>query len=512
MFPTSPNNMAKRRFSHGYTPVPPSPRVKRRRTLPERYPAFEEENMAIPARSSVHELTSLIQGQQLQSCGASRTLVYHDKVERSRSRLPFVPMLQNGLLFGADPLSTISNILTPNGNASEEVTRLNALPQLNHPDDIVRLEIGGAIFKTRRGTFTSITGTHLAKLFSGPTTSAFIDRDAKHFDVILRWLRDRRTSSLWPMSDPTFVDDVRFYGLTTEMLGDGCIVIVGGEDDDGPFDTVEKFCPMLRQWTDLPALPAKRDAHACAVTVNGDLFMCGGYDDEGKKCASLYRLESNSCSWVALPSMRSARCRHQLVAANGVLFALGGLSQKGNANTPDSCFMEEFDISTLTWKDTPSPSQLRYGFGSVVLEGKIYVIGGLRPNGQRTTTVECYDIATGVWECVQPITTPRAYLSCAVLENKIYAIGGNNDQNQPSRHVEIYDPTTNTWSAGPSSTHNRCDAGCVSLNGLLYLFGGEDDEEYLSKVEIYDPALRAWQPGVSMELPKSSFAACVVPY
>lgn len=128
------------------------------------------------------------------------------------------------------------------------------VPQLCSPSDIVRIDVGGTgklvrqipplespqpalrgfphfscmtaspftivvilirtVFKTRRATVTSVGGSLLAELFSKHgVNSAFIDRDARYFEMILGWLRDRASPVEWPIHDPTFIREVEAHAF-----------------------------------------------------------------------------------------------------------------------------------------------------------------------------------------------------------------------------------------------------------------------------------------------------------
>ena len=79
------------------------------------------------------------------------------------------------------------------------LTELSA--KLDNVSDTIRLNVGGTIFETTRGTLTQKPGTKLAGMFtpfsrtSPPVTpdgSYFIDASPRAFEIVLDWLRWRR--------------------------------------------------------------------------------------------------------------------------------------------------------------------------------------------------------------------------------------------------------------------------------------------------------------------------------
>jgi len=76
-------------------------------------------------------------------------------------------------------------------------------------------------------------------------------------------------------------------------------------------------------------------------------------------------------------------------------------------------------------QELPSP---RYGFGTAVVNGKIYVIGGTDSMNYLSEVLE-YDPLLDTWTRKADMPTPRSNLAVTVWGNKIYAIGGSLDIN-----------------------------------------------------------------------------------
>lgn len=113
--------------------------------------------------------------------------------------------------------------------------------------NIVKLNVGGRVFTTRRSTLTS-QGGYLADVFGGRFVCScqhiaftdivpriprevdddgitFIDRDSEYFSEILSWLRDPMAPKSLKMT-PKFHHELKFYGLEDRML-------VGDDDPEG---------------------------------------------------------------------------------------------------------------------------------------------------------------------------------------------------------------------------------------------------------------------------------------
>mmetsp|Transcript_61622 Transcript_61622/g.112246 ORF Transcript_61622/g.112246 Transcript_61622/m.112246 type:complete len:146 (+) Transcript_61622:2-439(+) len=140
--------------------------------------------------------------------------------------------------------------------------------------------------------------------------------------------------------------------------------------------------------------------------------------------------------------------------------------------------VERFDEAHNTWSLLPPMPTRRRGLAAVSLRGRIYAIGGghaastglatrtssISPRTQACGTVERYDVATGVWERMPPMPTPRMFLAAVVLNGRVYAIGGS-DGAQALRTVECFDEETNSWDKLPEMPTRRVFFSAGVLHG-----------------------------------------------
>jgi N-acetylneuraminic acid mutarotase len=160
--------------------------------------------------------------------------------------------------------------------------------------------------------------------------------------------------------------------------------------------------------------------------------------------------------------------------------------------------------ATWTQKaDMPTPRQ---GHGSAVVNGKIYVIGGLTSETgflatEGVSAVEEYDPATDTWTRKADMPAARGYLpgSHPVVDGKIYVIGGGNP---PVARVDVYDPGTDTWSRGVDMPTPRLIFPRVAWNGKIYTFGGlsglRNSDRGLKTTDVYDPKKNTWTEATTM--------------
>lgn len=164
----------------------------------------------------------------------------------------------------------------------------------------------------------------------------------------------------------------------------------------------------------------------------------------------------------------------------------------------------------------PTPRQ---GLAVVELGGKIFAIGGTDGSDSNDTTdgsegtgsaatayfntVEVYNPATDTWTTGTPMPTGRAYLSAVVLNGKIYAMGGRTASSSISKIVEVYDPTTDTWTRQTDMLNATGLFTALAMNGVIHAVGGGSSaalngSELLRRdQQEYDPNVGSWMAGVS---------------
>ena len=125
----------------------------------------------------------------------------------------------------------------------------------------------------------------------------------------------------------------------------------------------------------------------------------------------------------------------------------------------------------------------RYYHASVVLDGKIYAMGGY--DGGTRDTVEVYDPQADSWQRVASMLRGLSDHAAAVMGGKIYVTGGEPNLGSPVNSVYVYDPQADAWTQLASMGIARRYHASAAVGGKLYVFGGRGgDDEYLSTAEV----------------------------
>ena len=87
----------------------------------------------------------------------------------------------------------------------------------------------------------------------------------------------------------------------------------------------------------------------------------------------------------------------------------------------------------------------RVNHTATVVDGKIYLIGGVDGNGV-LSGVEVFDPSIGLWTILTPPGfTPRIFPAACLVNDKIYVFGGSKFDSSANRYdrtdiLEVYDP------------------------------------------------------------------------
>jgi N-acetylneuraminic acid mutarotase len=160
----------------------------------------------------------------------------------------------------------------------------------------------------------------------------------------------------------------------------------------------------------------------------------------------------------------------------------------------------------------------------VVVNGKIYVMGGVGADNQPIASVEAFDPATNTWSTKASMPTPRALFGAAAVAGTIYAIGGTTMGLDKLGVVEAYDPATDTWSRKGDMPTPRNSLSAGAVDGRIYALGGwgldrpEGGWESVdlnvaaafSTVEIYDPETDTWATGAEMPTARAPMTVSVL--
>jgi hypothetical protein len=111
-----------------------------------------------------------------------------------------------------------------------------------------------------------------------------------------------------------------------------------------------------------------------------------------------------------------------MVAAHGLLFVIGGVG--GPASGPGMAGrVLIYDPVTESWSEGAAMPQNRDHLGAVLVDGKIWAIGG-RAGGLNHASVDIYDPERDTWRVAPTLPEPTSGAAEAIVDGVIYVSGG----------------------------------------------------------------------------------------
>ncbi|AOP31666.1 kelch-like protein [Skunkpox virus] len=110
-------------------------------------------------------------------------------------------------------------------------------------------------------------------------------------------------------------------------------------------------------------------------------------------------------------------------------------------------------------------------FETIYLNKKIYIIGGIKLNGESSNQVLSIDIVTKKLTIEPPLNDKKISAATAVINGRIYVIGGRDGQNYLNT-VESWRPGERKWRYEIPINYKRSDCAAVSVNNTIFVTGG----------------------------------------
>jgi N-acetylneuraminic acid mutarotase len=179
-------------------------------------------------------------------------------------------------------------------------------------------------------------------------------------------------------------------GFHVANVVDGKIYVMGGshetDAEKAEVRTVVVYDPATDTWTQKGDMPRRIGAGSSSV-VDGKIYVFGGYGGSSR----VDEYDPVTDTWTKKSYMPAWRHALSTSTLDGKIYAIGGYVP-GVSGYPGVATVEVYNPATDTWTTAPDMPTGRIGPRSSVVDGKIYVIGGLGYwIGSAYGTVEEYD-------------------------------------------------------------------------------------------------------------------------
>jgi N-acetylneuraminic acid mutarotase len=272
------------------------------------------------------------------------------------------------------------------------------------------------------------------------------------------------------------------------------------------------------------------------AVVGTKWYVMGGYDGLNVQPQGIVtEYDAAADAWTLKKNMLIPAHHAAAVELDGKIYVFGGfVGRPGTKGWGPIANALVYDPAADSWKELAPMPTPRGSAMAVVVDGKIFVIGGAHANipGKPLTeplwvgvpqivtgAVEEYDPAVNTWRTRNPMPTGRNHFFAAAVDGKIYAMYGRLGtsfvtSSDVTDIVEEYDPKTDIWRYMGRSPTKRGDVGGGVHNGQIYVTGGEY-EEPRGKVtfwafEAYDPKTNNWRVLPHVQIARHGFAAAFI--
>ena len=220
--------------------------------------------------------------------------------------------------------------------------------------------------------------------------------------------------------------------------------------------TVEMYDPVTDTWTQKADMPTPRSTSTSVV--DGKIYAIGGAGSNRKqrRLATVEVYNPATDTWGKSRSLNHARAGLSTAVVDGEIYAIGGTGWPQIGNNPGP-FLASVEVlnprNPRNWREKAEMPAPKAGHTASVINGKIYVIGGgSRGNGpyMYLSTIEIYDPETDAWTQAPDMPVGKSGHAAAVVNGKIYILGGLRAGHKgPLLTVEVYDPGEVSQSVTP---------------------------------------------------------------
>lgn len=266
---------------------------------------------------------------------------------------------------------------------------------------------------------------------------------------------------------------------------DNKLYVFGGfSGDAGPVKRSDVYDPATNKWTQIADLPT-RVTHAGVAVDGRSLYVVGGYVGIGSTgynqtfgVTAVWKYNVDTNTWSSFTKLPKAMAGGGAVVINHTLHYFGG--DDSSRNDAGDHFAIDLTDANATWQTRAALPDPRSHFGTVLLNGKIYAIGGQHGNDAALTTVTSvnrYDPATNKWSTLAPLPVAVSHFASAAfaIGNRIIVAGGETAHEEATNRVTAYDVDSNSWTSLSPLPSARFSGVGVAIDGVIYFTTGSSE-------------------------------------
>ena len=264
------------------------------------------------------------------------------------------------------------------------------------------------------------------------------------------------------------------------MTCKGNFYLIGGVG----IQPVNMFDPHTGEWSSGEAPPVEMH-HFQAVRSGEKIFVFGALTGSGikeKPLEHFYIYDTDKCRWImgeSIPEeLRRGSCG--VVAFQGQYYMIGGTRNRQDGSSVS--WVDRYDPRKGRWKKLSDAPGGREGFHATMINGKIYLAGGVcrapgtSGTGELVARVDVLDIKSGRWSSLPDslnLPTPRTGCTSAAILDHLVVIGGRiPGKEEALATVEAYNTGSERWETWDDLNQGRHGTQAFMCVGAIFVASG----------------------------------------
>jgi non-specific serine/threonine protein kinase len=148
---------------------------------------------------------------------------------------------------------------------------------------------------------------------------------------------------------------------------------------------------------------------------------------------------------------------------------------------------------------------------ATVLDGRVWVAGGVTSSGEATASTQFYDPAINSWDQGPPLPESLNHAMLVTYHDQLVVIGGFHARGhdllaETSARMLLLDNKTGKWVDGPPLGHPRGAGGAAVVGDKIIVVGGRtgNPEQLVTQTEVYDGT--SWRDAPDIPVPGDHLA------
>lgn len=277
----------------------------------------------------------------------------------------------------------------------------------------------------------------------------------------------------------------------------GKFYLIGGRG----INPVNVFDPETNSW-EVKSKSPMQIHHFQAVVYRDAIYimgaMSGGYPGE-KPLANIWIYYPEADEWEKGPEIPENRRRGGAgtVAYNGKIYMVCGIEYGHTSGTNN--YFDSFDPETGEWEVLTKAPHIRDHFPAIVVDDKLYCIGGRNTSihypdnfgaffNATVPEIDVYDFKEKKWHTLpETLPVPTAAGGAVNIGSNILYMGGEGSQKQAYNQTQCLDIFTGQWSQLSPMVTGRHGTSAINYEGKIYKAAGSPNKGggNLTSIEVF---------------------------